>query len=312
MSALEASILKAVAHHDDDAMQSDSDAHLSDYVDVEELEARGIEYGEDEDAEEVMEEISEAELLELMEQEQDSLLTCRGLFKDPVNGPALDSLDLSSLFSSLSLSSSAHAQASNDIKPEHIRQLFDRGLAVMDGFVSADEVGAFQVAAEGLVQAGRLTMASMVRPDDDPFRARTVRGDEICWIHPGEAGALEPLVNRMLALQTLLAQAIHLQGSCEFQLAHYAANAKGYESHRDAFPTSDPDDPDQRRVTAICYLNPDWNHETQGGALRIHRRDLEQDISPIAGRVVIFMSGVVDHEVLSSSRPRYALTCWMR
>lgn len=33
-------------------------------------------------------------------------------------------------------------------------------------------------------------------------------------------------------------------------------------------------------------------------------------IQPISGRIVIFLSGVVDHQVLESKNDRIAFTCW--
>lgn len=34
------------------------------------------------------------------------------------------------------------------------------------------------------------------------------------------------------------------------------------------------------------------------------------DVAPLAGRLVVFLSGAIDHAVLPSQRPRVALTAW--
>lgn len=36
------------------------------------------------------------------------------------------------------------------------------------------------------------------------------------------------------------------------------------------------------------------------------------DVAPISGRLVVFLSGAIDHAVLPSHQPRVALTAWCR
>ena len=65
-----------------------------------------------------------------------------------------------------------------------------------------------------------------------------------------------------------------------------------------------------RALTCICYLNPDWAAE-DGGALRIYDESGGiVEVSPAAGRVVVFDS-FLEHEVLEARRDRYALTFWI-
>lgn len=74
-----------------------------------------------------------------------------------------------------------------------------------------------------------------------------------------------------------------------------------------------------RVVTAILYLNKsDWD---SGGELRVfnHREEGEErdekgiDILPTGGKLILFDSSKVEHQVLAShgNDPRYALTCWV-
>lgn len=113
---------------------------------------------------------------------------------------------------------------------------------------------------------------------------------------------------------------IRLQGRTEYQLAVYNPNMGArYERHRDAFPTDDPEDTHQRRVTAILYLNPGWT-PGHGGELKIYGHSngngmtdaADRTVDPLLGRMVIFLSGVVDHAVLPANQQRFALTAWMR
>lgn len=91
---------------------------------------------------------------------------------------------------------------------------------------------------------------------------------------------------------------------------------------------------DVRKLTAILYLNPEWK-EGDGGEIRLFTKDEEEiknvDLSPIGGRLLLFWSDEIPHEVLStasaeegsvesthdtaldvySDTDRYALTVWI-
>jgi len=69
-----------------------------------------------------------------------------------------------------------------------------------------------------------------------------------------------------------------------------------------------------RCVTVILYLNaPDWY---SGGELRLFdsngNDDEHSDIVPTGGKLILFDSSRVEHQVLASHvDERYALTCWI-
>ena len=102
-------------------------------------------------------------------------------------------------------------------------------------------------------------------------------------------------------------------------LAYYPGSGARYVRHID----NDPEDPDHnegepglracdRSVTAILYLNPDWE-EAHGGCLRIELEDGrgELDVAPAAGRLVLFDCRRMAHEVLPSFSGRWAMTAWI-
>jgi SM-20-related protein len=62
-------------------------------------------------------------------------------------------------------------------------------------------------------------------------------------------------------------------------------------------------------VTAILYLNPDWT-EAAGGLLRLHLPSGPLDVAPLLDRLVVFRSEIVEHEVLPTHAPRWAVTAW--
>ena len=75
----------------------------------------------------------------------------------------------------------------------------------------------------------------------------------------------------------------------------------------------------KRYLTCICYLNENWV-EGDGGCLRLHKNGAEEgsfdshdyiDVSPIAGRLVVFSSINQWHAVLPTRATRYACSLWL-
>ncbi len=132
----------------------------------------------------------------------------------------------------------------------------------------------------------------------------TVRTDELAWLtRESVTGALAEAVTAFEALMKSLNEQAWLGlRSFDLQLAHYAPGAH-YERHRDAFPGQD-----NRRITAIVYLNPGWQPE-HGGQLRLHVEP-PLDLEPALDRLIVFRSELVEHEVLEARAERWALTAW--
>jgi len=100
------------------------------------------------------------------------------------------------------------------------------------------------------------------------------------------------------------------------QLASYSSTSRArYSPHYDNNPWEKHN---KREVTILLYLNTDWDVERMGGSLRVHPSEGEgvqaavQDVEPIAGRLVLFHSRLVRHEVLQcTAGERVALTLWV-
>lgn len=91
--------------------------------------------------------------------------------------------------------------------------------------------------------------------------------------------------------------------SSEFHFAVYPEGSF-YRRHLDQFKERA-----NRILTFIVYLNPNWK-PGDGGELRIYRDDNQLDIEPIYGRMVLFKSAVLEHEVLPTQIKRRSLTGW--
>lgn len=135
-----------------------------------------------------------------------------------------------------------------------------------------------------------------------------IRGDSTFWLdplHPDEEWLeVKDLLDR---LQHELNQRFFLGiKQYECHLAHYPTGAF-YKKHLDRLAT------DSSRVfTFILYLNQDWD-ESDGGELVVYDKqgNTLKKISPLAGRLVGFVSDEFPHEVLPGKRERLSLTGWM-
>merc|ERR1712039_259455 len=126
-----------------------------------------------------------------------------------------------------------------------------------------------------------------------------------------------------MALQELLDdlhEFVHLDSQHwskqEVQLAWYPGGTKGYHRHFDAVSTGTftQSSIERRRLTAIVYCSEGWKSE-HGGELRLWPPGAGSsfiDVQPIAGRLLLFLSGCVPHMVCATHRDRVAVTMWMR
>lgn len=134
------------------------------------------------------------------------------------------------------------------------------------------------------------------------------RGDAIFWLEPTDPG-LSDLVAFFEQLRAELNAGAFLGlRDYELQLSRYPGGGARYVRHRDALRASPGPG---RRVTAILYFNPLWRPE-HGGALRLHLGQATLDVDPTLGRLVVFLSERVEHEVLPVHAPRLAVTAWYR
>lgn len=132
-----------------------------------------------------------------------------------------------------------------------------------------------------------------------------VRLDDVYWLKERESQPT--LWDALDRLRESLNRELFL-GLRDFE-GHYAAYPAGgfYQRHRDVFRSDD-----RRTVSLVLYLNEDWT-QGDGGRLRLYHSDgTSSDIDPICGKLVLFMSREIEHEVLPSGRERLSFTGWFR
>ena len=181
--------------------------------------------------------------------------------------------------------------------PGEVEALGARGYFVRDGFLGRELALAVRAAAAGVA----LRPAGIRRSHE---LAPEVRSDELAWLTREDAsGPFVEAIERFEALRVEVNEAAWLGlRTFDLQLARYGPGAR-YVRHRDAFPGDD-----NRRLTAIVYLNDGWV-PAHGGELELCVEPPVR-VPPVLDRLVVFRSESIEHQVLEAHAERWALTAW--
>lgn len=137
----------------------------------------------------------------------------------------------------------------------------------------------------------------------------SVRGDKINWIadestNPFERSYLKKIEKFILYLNSTCFTSITTFES------HYSSYEKSsfYKRHIDQFKTEKG-----RKFSIVLYLNENWKKE-DGGLLSLYPKAGKQiDILPLGGRMVLFRSDEMEHEVNPSfTRERNSIAGWLK
>ncbi len=141
---------------------------------------------------------------------------------------------------------------------------------------------------------------------------KSIRGDVILWIDENRADHMEAAffnkINNLIA---------YLNKTCFLGILHkefhYALYPEGtyYKRHLDTFQNDD-----RRKLSFVCYLNEDGWLPENGGELVLYvnenGEETEKVIYPFPGRVVIFESQLLEHEVKPVKTERLSITGWLK
>lgn len=139
---------------------------------------------------------------------------------------------------------------------------------------------------------------------------KTIRGDYIQWIDELKANSVEKkFFERINDFKNYLNKTCFM--GLLHQEFHYAVYPKGtfYKKHIDTFQNDD-----RRKWSMVCYLNDDTWKTTNGGELVLYPEDLpEVVVHPLPGRVVVFESQQLEHEVKKVlNDERLSITGWLK
>jgi len=195
---------------------------------------------------------------------------------------------------------------------DHISQeIYSNSYVVVDNFVDEAFRKALLKEQTDLLNQGQFTKAAVGKGDQKQVRAE-IRSDEVLWM---DATSLSPLQaifwEKVAEVQQVLNRRCFL-GLKSFE-GHFARYPIGsfYKRHLDQFHAVP-----HRIVTIILYLNESWT-EADGGQLRMYfpqedGSERVEDVLPLGGRLVVFLSEEIPHEVLPTQKERISITGWLR
>ena len=195
---------------------------------------------------------------------------------------------------------------------DHISQeIYNNSYVVVDDFVDEGFRKALLKEQIDLLNQGQFTKAAIGKGDQRQVRTE-IRSDEVLWM---DSTALSPLQaifwEKVAEVQQVLNRRCFL-GLKSFE-GHFARYPIGsfYKRHLDQFHAVP-----HRIVTLILYLNESWT-ESDGGQLRMYfpqedGSERMEDVLPLGGRLVVFLSEEIPHEVLPTQKDRISITGWLR
>ncbi|MEG9327571.1 2OG-Fe(II) oxygenase [Salinimicrobium catena] len=199
----------------------------------------------------------------------------------------------------------------NPIYEKIIEDLLNQQYSIIENFFDLYEVQQLRNSLLNKYEEDNFKKAAIGNRTNEMI-AKSIRGDFILWLNEAESGAAESIFfNRINDFVE------YLNKTCFMGILHkefhYALYPEGtfYKRHLDTFQNDD-----RRKLSMVCYLNEqDWKPE-YGGELVIykneHGTEKEEVIYPFPGRVVIFESQVLEHEVKPVKTERLSITGWLK
>ena len=189
--------------------------------------------------------------------------------------------------------------------------IYQNSYVVVDDFVDESYRKALLKEQTNLLNQGQFKKAAVGKGDQKQVRAE-IRSDEVLWMDPTTLCPLQAIFwEKIEELKQVLNRRCFL-GLKSFE-GHFARYPIGsfYKRHVDQFHAVP-----YRIVTVILYLNDSWT-EADGGQLRMYFPQEDgseriEDVLPLGGRLVVFLSEEIPHEVIPTQKERMSITGWLR
>ena len=189
-----------------------------------------------------------------------------------------------------------------------IQGLIDNDYGCCDDFLDPSVVLGLWSNIQRLSDLGSMKTSGIGNKADFQ-KDKNIRGDRISWIDEWSTNEFE-----MIYLRKIEKFISYLNATCFTSIkkyeSHYAAYEAGsfYKRHIDQFKNEKG-----RQFSIVLYLNDSWLAE-DGGLLTLYPLGTEQiSISPLGGRMVLFRSDEMEHEVHASfTRERSSIAGWLK
>ena len=199
----------------------------------------------------------------------------------------------------------------NPLYESIIADIATKQYSIVEGFFTDDEVSVLRGSLLEKYEEDAFKKAAIGNRVNETI-IKSIRGDVILWMDETRASLSEMIFfDRINDLVNYLNRTCFL-GILQKEF-HYAIYPKGtfYKRHIDTFQNDD-----RRKLSMVCYLNhEDWQPEN-GGELVLYLNENGQEeekvIYPFPGRVVIFESQIIEHEVKPVDTKRLSITGWLK
>jgi len=199
----------------------------------------------------------------------------------------------------------------NPLYERIIENIVSQKYAIVEDFFTAEEVQVLRQSLSEKHEEDAFKKAAIGNRVNETI-VKSVRGDVILWIDEAKSNAAEGLffdkINNLVN---------YLNKTCFLGILHkefhYALYPTGtfYKRHIDTFQNDD-----RRKLSFVCYLNEDGWLPENGGELVLYLdengKEVEKVIYPFPGRVVIFESQIIEHEVKPVNTERLSITGWLK
>lgn len=206
------------------------------------------------------------------------------------------------------LNNNAMSDAANS---KIVSDIYEKGWSVVDHYIPESLRVALLDEQRDILRHGQFRHAGIGSGDSFAIKPE-IRSDKVFWM---DEELLTPLQQQYWELMDVLMKEINRRcflGLKSFE-AHFAMYPPGsfYLRHLDQFQAVA-----YRVVTVILYLNDTWE-EGNGGELRMYLQieggeETHVDIFPEGGKLVVFLSGEIPHEVLPTNKERISITGWFK
>jgi len=213
--------------------------------------------------------------------------------------------DMDSLFEAIDF-------VENPLYERIISDLANKHYSVIDHFFSPVEVSVLRASLLEKHEEDAFKKAAIGNRVNEAIKS-SIRGDVILWIDEADANLSETVffnkINDLIA---------YLNRTCFLGILqkefHYALYPQGtfYKRHIDTFQNDD-----RRKLSIVCYLNDELWKPDYGGELILYLdndgKEIEKVIYPLPGRMVIFESQIIEHEVKPvMQNMRLSITGWLK